>query len=173
MLQTFNIRPRSKNTGVCACLYVFYIFPPKESQTMQHIFSMVKIRGVTNISDVQKLLILCIAKVAECCIPKKVNEAGRTACMLIHICSQTHTLTALKGIHKNYAADNVFIQIYHSICELHNMFIKLGTRVFTACSFWYAHCCYLTFFCCQPGCCLSDHSLRNSCSFTSTSKREV
>ena len=95
-----------------------------------------------------KLLILWDAKVAECCIPKKVNEAGRTACMLIHICSQTHTITALKGIHKNYAADNVFIQIYHSICELHNMFIKLGTRVFTACSFWYAHCCYLTFFCC-------------------------
>ena len=52
---------------------------------MQHIFSMMKIRGVTNISDVQKLLILWDAKVAECCIPKKVNEAGRMACMLIHI----------------------------------------------------------------------------------------
>lgn len=55
------------------------------------------------------VLILWDAKVAECCVPKKENEAGRTARMLIHICSQTHTLTALKGIHKNYAADNVFI----------------------------------------------------------------
>lgn len=84
------------------------------------------------------VLILWDAKVAECCVPKKENEAGRTARMLIHICSQTHTLTALKGIHKNYAADNVFIQIYHSICQLHNMFIKLGTRAVTACSFWCA-----------------------------------
>lgn len=69
-------------------------------------------------------------------------------CMLIHICSQRHTLRALKGIHKNYGADNVFIQIYHSICQLHNMFIKLETRVLTACSFGQAHGCYLNFFCC-------------------------
>lgn len=119
------------------------------------------------------VLILWDAKVAECCVPKKENEAGRTARMLIHICSQTHTLTALKGIHKNYAADNVFIQIYHSICQLHNMCIKLGTRAVTACSFQCAHCCYLNFSCCESGCCLSDHSLRNSCYFTPTSKQEV
>lgn len=85
---------------------------------------------------------------AECCVPKKENEAGRTARMLIHICSQTHTLTALKGIHKNYAADNIFMRIYHSICQFHNMFIKLGTRVLTACSFGYTHYCDLNFLSC-------------------------
>lgn len=94
------------------------------------------------------VLILYNASMAECCVPKKENEAGRKARMLIHICSQTHTLAALKGIHKNYIADNIFIQIYHSICQLHNMFIKLGTCVLTVCSFWYAHCCYLSSPCC-------------------------
>lgn len=55
--------------------------------------------------------------------------------MLTHICSQTHTLAASEGIQKNYAADNIFIQIYRSICLLHIMFMELGTHVFTVCSF--------------------------------------
>lgn len=55
--------------------------------------------------------------------------------MLTHICSQTHTLAALEEIHKNYAADNSFIQIYHIICQLHNMFMELGTQT----SSQYAH----------------------------------
>lgn len=131
---------------------------------------MVEIRGATTIGDVWKRFNSVGCQGGRMLCPKKENEAGRTACMLIHICSQTHTLTALKGIHKNCAADNVFIQIYHSICQLHNMFIKLGTRALTACSFWCAHCCYLNFSCCESGCCLSDHSLRNSCYFTPTSK---
>lgn len=63
------------------------------------------------------------------------RKSMRQAERLTHICSQTHTLAALEGIHKNYAADNIFIQIYHSICQLRNMFMELGTHVFTVCSF--------------------------------------
>lgn len=126
------------------CIYVFYSSPQNRKPNNAAYF-----HGENKVLQVSVMcrngLILWDAKVAECCVPKKENEAGRTARMLIHICSQTHTLTALKRIHKNYAADNVFIQIYHSICQLHNMFIKRGTRVLTACSLWYAYCCYLNF----------------------------
>lgn len=151
----------------CVCVHVCVLPSPPKKKANNAAYFYGGNKKVLQVSVMcRNVLILRDAKVAECCVPKKENEAGRTARMLIHICSQTHTLTALKGIHKNYAADNVFKRIYHSICQPHNMFIKRGTRVLTACSLWYAHCCYLHF----SGCCLSDHSLRNSCDCASTAK---
>lgn len=43
---------------MCVCLDVCFTFSPAKEGwiIMQHFFSMEKIRGVTNISDVQKLL---------------------------------------------------------------------------------------------------------------------
>lgn len=102
MLWTCNIRPRSKDTnpkGCCVCVFlcVLFFFSQGRPNNATYFYAENK-RCYKYVSVMcRNFLIPWDAKVAECCVPKKENEAGRMARMLIHICSQTHTLTALKG----------------------------------------------------------------------------
>jgi hypothetical protein len=115
----------------------------------------------------RNILILWDAKVAECCVLPKENEAGRKAHMLMLICSQTHTLAALKGIDKNYAADNIFIQIYHSICHKTRNKHRHSTLI------WVCPLLLSQLLLCLSLSCHSDHSLRIPCYFIFTLKCKV